>query len=159
MSHDLQDDLIGRIERLEHANRRWKFTSFGSLAVILALLAVTAILLSAQRPVQGQPNAQPKIDPQQFPVDGSHQSTVYTNFCRVNVTPEELILDFGLNTQMTPNVAEPVKVTNRCVMNYYTAKRLLQALAGVVHQHENTYGVLELDFQKRVKPGAPAPGK
>ena len=42
-------------------------------------------------------------------------------------------------------------------MNFFTAKRLLNALYGVVTQHETAYGVLELDFQKRLR-GAPAGG-
>src|SRR5437868_7613518 len=95
-----------------------------------------------------QPQAQPQ-QPPQFPTGYSQLSTVYTNFCRVNVTPEELVLDFGLNTQMTPNPTEPVKLTHRVVMNFFTAKRLLNALAGVIGQHERTYGVLELDFKRR----------
>ncbi len=85
----------------------------------------------------------------QFPTDYSQLSTVYTNFCRVSVTPEELVLDFGLNTQMAPNPTEPIKLSHRVVMNFYTAKRLMNALIGVVQAHENTYGVLELDFQRR----------
>lgn len=92
----------------------------------------------------------PEVHPQ-FPTDYSQLSTVYTNFCRVSVTPEELVLDFGLNTQMTPTSTEPIKLSHRVVMNFYTAKRLLGALMNVVTQYENTYGVLELDFQKRAR--------
>ena len=78
-------------------------------------------------------------------------------------TPEELVLDFGLNTQMTPNPQEAIRLTHRVVMNFYTAKRLMNALIGVVSQFENTYGALELDFQRRVRAiprpagAAPAP--
>jgi hypothetical protein len=94
----------------------------------------------------------------QFPTDYSQLSTVYTNFCRVSVTPEELVLDFGLNTQMAPHPTEAIKLTHRVVMNFYTAKRLMNALLGVVSQYENTYGVLELDFQRRARTG-PRPGQ
>ena len=82
-------------------------------------------------------------------MDSSDLSTVYANFCRVTGTPEELVLDFGLNTQMTPVASESVKLTHRLVMNYFTAKRLLGALHMAVQQHENVYGVLEVDIQKR----------
>ena len=88
---------------------------------------------------------------QQIPTDYSSLSTVYTNFCRVSVTPEELVLDFGLNPQISPTQSEPVKLTHRVVMNFFTAKRLLLALNNVVVQHENAYGAMELDFQKRVR--------
>lgn len=100
--------------------------------------------------------------PPQFPTDYSSLSTIYTNFCRVSVTPEELVLDFGLNTTMAPNPNEAIKLTHRVVMNFYTAKRLMNAMIGVVSQYENTYGALELDFQRRIRQlprpgGAPAP--
>src|SRR5438034_3807601 len=94
--------------------------------------------------------APPQAAPQ-FPTDYSSLSTVYTNFCRVSVTPEELVLDFGLNTQMTPNPTEAIKLSHRVVMNFFTAKRLLNALHGVIIQHENAYGVLELDFNRRAR--------
>ncbi len=84
-------------------------------------------------------------------MDSTQLSTVYANFCRVTGTPEELVLDFGLNTQMTPNPTEPLKLTHRLVLNFYTAKRLLGALHMAVQQHENVYGVLEVDIQKRVR--------
>lgn len=93
--------------------------------------------------------------PQQFPVDSSTLSTVYTNFCRVSVTPEELVLDFGLNTTLGPNPSEPVRLSHRVVMNFYTAKRLLGALMGVIQQHEGSFGALELDYQKRMRGGRP----
>src|SRR2546425_7081880 len=97
------------------------------------------------------PAEQQAHQPPQFPTDYSGLSTVYTNFCRVSVTPEELVLDFGLNTQITPSPSETIKLSHRVVMNFYTAKRLMTALMSVVNQHENVYGVLELDFQRRAR--------
>lgn len=96
--------------------------------------------------------------PPQFPVDSSNLSTIYANFCRVTGTPEELVLDFGLNTQMAPVATEPVKLTHRLIVNYFTAKRLLGALHMAVQQHEAVYGVLETDIQKRARQmAAPRP--
>ncbi len=100
------------------------------------------------------PGAQPQAQQQQMPqfsVDTSQLSTAYANFCRVTGTPEELILDFGLNTQMTPTPSEAIKLTHRLVVNFFTAKRLLGALHMAVQQHEGVYGVLEVDVQKRVR--------
>lgn len=101
------------------------------------------------------PEAAPAPAQQQFATDTSEISTVYTNFCRVSVTPEELVLDFGLNTQMVPNPAETVNLSHRIVMNFFTAKRLLGALMNVVQAHEGSFGALELDFQKRMRGGRP----
>jgi hypothetical protein len=87
----------------------------------------------------------------QFSVDSSELSAVYANFCRVTGTPEELVLDFGLNTQMAPTPSEPVKLTHRLVLNFFTAKRLLGALHMALQQHEKVYGPLEVDISKRVR--------
>ncbi len=106
--------------------------------------------MAEEKPGTDGPAAAPQIP--QFPTDYSSLSTVYTNFCRVSVTPEELVLDFGLNTQITPTPSEPIKLTHRVVMNFFTAKRLMNALIGVVQNYENNYGVLELDFQRRARP-------
>jgi Protein of unknown function (DUF3467) len=105
-----------------------------------------------------QPQQQPQAM-QQFSVDSTALSTAYANFCRVTGTPEELVLDFGLNTSMTPVQNEPVKLTHRLVVNYFTAKRLLGALHMAVQQHENVYGVLETDIQKRVRSAGQAGGR
>ena len=105
---------------------------------------------------QTQPQ-QPAPQVPQFSVDTSALSTAYANFCRVTGTPEELVLDFGLNTQMTPTPTESIKLTHRLVVNFFTAKRLLGALHMAVQQHESVYGVLEVDVQKRVRM-APRPG-
>jgi hypothetical protein len=75
---------------------------------------------------------------------------LYANFCRVTGTPEELILDFGLNAQPFGVPTQPVEVTQRIVTNYFTAKRMLQALHMSVQRHEQAFGVLETDVQKRV---------
>ena len=100
----------------------------------------------------------PTPPPPQFAVDTSSLSTVYANFCRVTGTPEELVLDFGLNTQMTPTAGEPIQLTHRLVLNFYTAKRLLGALHMALQQHENAYGALEVDVGKRVRAaGRPVP--
>ena len=109
------------------------------------------------------PAAAPAQSMAQFAVDMSQLSTSYANFCRVTGTPEELILDFGLNTQMTPAPTEPVRLTHRLVVNFYTAKRLLHALHMAVQQHESVYGLLEVDVGKRargpgmMRPSAPPP--
>lgn len=88
----------------------------------------------------------------QVDVDDSHVTATYANFCRVTGSPEELIIDFGLNPQPVGIPKSPIPVTQRCIVNYYTAKRLLHALSLSVQRHETVFGVLETDIQKRVKP-------
>ncbi len=90
-------------------------------------------------------------------VDASKAHAAYANFCRVTGTPEELIIDFGLNTQPMGVPNEPIEVSERIVMNFYTAKRMMTALSMSLQRHEATFGVLETDVQKRVMPGAMRP--
>jgi Protein of unknown function (DUF3467) len=93
---------------------------------------------------------------QQVKVDDSKVSALYANFCRVTGTPEELIIDFGLNPQPFGIPSEPVVVSERIVTNYYTAKRMLHALQLTLQRHEAAFGVLETDVQKRVMPSVRA---
>jgi hypothetical protein len=99
----------------------------------------------------------------QVQVDDSKAVTCYANFCRVTGTPEELIIDFGLNTQPIGVPTEKIVITERLVVNYFTAKRLLAALQMSVQRHEAAFGVLETDINKRLQPmarrPAPAPAR
>lgn len=74
----------------------------------------------------------------------------YANFCRVTSAPEEVIVDFGLNASPLGAAPQALKINQRIVLNYYNAKRLLQALHHTVQRYEATFGPLETDIQKRV---------
>jgi hypothetical protein len=104
----------------------------------------------------------PAADPQaqaqqaqrvQVQIDDAKAMASYANFCRVTGTPEELIIDFGLNPQPVGIPTQPIVITQRIITNFYTAKRMLHALQLTVQRHEATFGVLETDIQKRVRPG------
>src|SRR4051794_15882445 len=82
-------------------------------------------------------------------VDDSGTLPSYSNFCRVTATPEEVILDFGLNPQPFATGRQDVKANQRIVMNFYTAKRLLTALGMTIQRHEGTFGSIELDVRRR----------
>ena len=69
---------------------------------------------------------------------------------RVTGSPEELIVDFGLNPQPIGMPTKPIVVNQRIILNFFTAKRLLHALQLSVQRHEAFFGVLETDVQKRV---------
>jgi hypothetical protein len=89
--------------------------------------------------------------PAQVQVDDTKAVACYANFCRVTGTPEEVILDFGLNTQPFGMPTEPINITQRITTNFFTAKRMLAALQMTVQRHEAAFGVLETDVQKRVR--------
>ena len=98
-----------------------------------------------------EPSLAPAPQPQ-VELHIENADAAYANFCRVTGTPEELIIDFGLNAHPMTIEGVPVDVALRIVVNYFTAKRLLGALHMAVHRHESAFGVLETDVQKRVLP-------
>jgi hypothetical protein len=73
----------------------------------------------------------------------------YANFARVMATPEEVIIDFGLNPNPFLGGRQEVDVSQRLIVNFYTAKRLLNALAMTLQRHEGTFGSIELDVRRR----------
>jgi Protein of unknown function (DUF3467) len=82
-------------------------------------------------------------------VDDAGAQATYSNFCRVTATPEEVILDFGLNMQPFATEGQVVKANHRIVMNFYTTKRLLAAIGMTIQRHEQTFGSIELDVRRR----------
>jgi hypothetical protein len=103
---------------------------------------------AAELPAQAQQPQRVQVQ-----IDDTKAMALYANFCRVTGTPEELIIDFGLNPQPFGVPTEPIPVTQRIITNFYTAKRMLHALSLTIQRHEATFGVLETDVQKRVRPG------
>jgi hypothetical protein len=98
-----------------------------------------------------KPQAAQQPQPVQVEVDDSGALACYANFCRVTGTPEELLIDFGLNPQPFGVPTQPIVVSQRIVTNLYTAKRLLHVLQLTVQRHEATFGALETDVQKRAR--------
>ncbi|MCP4813148.1 MAG: DUF3467 domain-containing protein [Planctomycetaceae bacterium] len=103
----------------------------------------TAPAEEAQAPAQQQVELQ---------VNDDEVICSYSNFCRVTGSPEELIVDFGLNPNGFRVPRNPIDIKQRIVLNYFTAKRLLAALSMSVQNHERVFGVLETDVNKRVTP-------
>jgi uncharacterized protein DUF3467 len=100
-------------------------------------------------PTEAPQNPQAQQMTTEVVVDDSSTVPSYSNFCRVTATPEEVILDFGLNPQPFATGRQDVKANQRIVMNFYTAKRLLTALGMTIQRHEGTFGAIELDVRRR----------
>jgi len=120
-----------------------------------AMTATNPTEAAAAAPEDKTPAARPAAEenrrPSSIEVDDSNVVAGYANFCRVSSTPEELILDLGLNPQpMNPAVSKVI-VSQRTIMNHYTAKRLLAALSSALQRHESAFGVLETDVRRRVR--------
>ena len=84
-------------------------------------------------------------------LDDTQVAAIYANMCRVSSTPEELILDLGLNPNPVGNPPEKIRISQRVILSHYTAKRLASLLAAAVQRHEQAFGTLETDVRKRVK--------
>ncbi len=98
---------------------------------------------------KSQPSNGAQRQQQTIEIDDSSVVAGYANFCRIASTPEELILDVGLNVDPSGQVA--VKLSHRIILNHFTAKRLLAMLSMSLQQHEKNFGVLETDVRKRVR--------
>lgn len=103
-----------------------------------------------------QPPATPGDQPQQqtrqveIVLDDREAHAAYANLAAVRQTTEEVIMDFALNINPpNPQGQQNLRVSQRLIVNYYTAKRLCIALQGAIIRHEQTFGVIELDPEKR----------
>jgi hypothetical protein len=106
---------------------------------------------SAATPTSEPTPKTPAPQARQIQIDDSKIMALYANFCRVTGTPEELIIDFGLNPEPFGVPTHPVAVSQRIITNFFTAKRMLAALQMTIQRHEGVFGALETDVQKRVK--------
>ena len=103
------------------------------------------------QPTQNSADAPADAPRQTVKLDVSGVKAEYVNFCIVKRTPEEVVLDFGLNSDAIGGGESTIRINQRVVCNYYTAKRLLSALATAVQSHEQVFGQLEMDVNKRVQ--------
>lgn len=108
-----------------------------------------------QVPLNPEPQAggqQPQQQQVTLSINMADLETTYANFFRVTGTFEEIILDFGLHSGlMTQGGPEPIKVNQRMVLSFATAKRLHAALQMSIARHEQLFGVIETDPQKKMR--------
>ena len=102
--------------------------------------------------------AAPAEQQMRLTVNTANMTTSYSNFFRVTATFEEMVMDFGLHSGlMTQSGPEAVRINQRMVMSFPTAKRLLAALNMAISRHEQVFGAVEVDPQRRFRnqPGQP----
>jgi hypothetical protein len=74
---------------------------------------------------------------------------------RIAQTPNEVIIDFGINPNFFGQILdEPLKLDSRVVLSHDAAKRLCIHLTATIQTYEDRYGTIELDVTKRLKPAA-----
>lgn len=100
--------------------------------------------------MENQENQQIRLN-----VSADDMKTAYANAFQTHATPEELLISFGIN-QTLPSQEKGVSAdmvlqfTNRIILNHFTAKRLALSLLQSIREHEERFGLIELDVAKRV---------
>jgi hypothetical protein len=107
---------------------------------------------------EGQPQGQ---NIQVF-LDERDLRSVYANSCRIHVTTDEVVLEFGFNMP-NPNphpqggqVQQLYKVYDRVIMSYPNIKRLANSLMQLVRRYEQQFGDMGSGAQAG-GPGGPRP--
>jgi hypothetical protein len=90
--------------------------------------------------------------PQVPSIDVTNLKSNYANVCRIAQTPNEVIIDFGLNPNFFGQILdEPLKLEQRVILSHDAAKRLCLHLTATIQNFEAKYGAIELDVAKRLK--------
>jgi hypothetical protein len=88
----------------------------------------------------------------QLPINDGEMENIYVNFFRVTGNPDEVLLDLGMYSQVTrPTGPEPVELSHRLIMNFATAKKLAEVMRVVVSRHEQAFGAVEVDPNRRLR--------
>lgn len=97
--------------------------------------------------------------PQRNPeIDRGKLQTSYSNVCRIAQTPNEVIIDFGMNPNFFGQILdEPLRLDSRIIMSHDGAKRLCAHLVTALQTYEAKYGPIELDVAKRLRAQPAAP--
>lgn len=100
---------------------------------------------------EGQPQGQQQV---RLRLDERNLHTSYANAFRSDATANEVMLYFGLNLvnpvaaqQGNPEIT--FQANERIIMTYETAKRLALTLGQIIRRHEEQFGEIELDVNKR----------
>ena len=78
----------------------------------------------------------------------------YANFVRITGTPEELVIEMGLNPMPVGVPTEPIPVSVIVIMDFQTGNTLLRQVGSVLDQYETEHGPIETDVQERVVGGS-----
>ena len=90
----------------------------------------------------------------QLLVDERDLRQIFTNSYRIHATAEEVIVDLGFNMP-NPNPARGkarqmlLKIPDRAIMSYTTAKKLSVSLHEVVQRHEEQFGEAGAPAQRK----------
>lgn len=84
----------------------------------------------------------------QLRIEEQRMKTTYANTIRTTTTPDEVVLDFGMNMPMPGPDGQPAilfDIGSRVVLNWRGAKRLAISLGQVIRQFEQQNGEIPLN--------------
>jgi hypothetical protein len=96
----------------------------------------------------GKDSVKPAGDQAQMQLkwDDTNMKSSYANVCNVMSTREEVVLMFGVNQAWHAGQKEvTIQLTDRIILSPHAAKRLSVLLNNLVKQHEDRFGVLNLE--------------
>ncbi len=83
----------------------------------------------------------------QLRINENNMKTTYANTIRTSTTPDEVVMDFGMNMPVPTPDNKPMlvfDVSSRVVMNWRGAKRLAITLGQMIRQYEAANGEISL---------------
>ena len=76
--------------------------------------------------------------------DTSELKSSYCNVCNASSTREEVVLNFGVNSNWDQGLAEmDVQLHHRIILSPFAAKRLRDVLSNLIKEYETRYGSLK----------------
>jgi hypothetical protein len=82
---------------------------------------------------------------QRIQIDDRGINVESSDYWLITGTPEEMIFRFGNAKQ---SGGGPIKITNKVNVSFYTAKRLLAALAQTIKRYEEALGSIDVGTAK-----------
>ncbi len=95
---------------------------------------------------------QPAQQNVQLVVDDREARTVYVNNFFIRQSPEEIIIDLGVSMAQPSQTGQQqvlMKISDRAILSYMTAKRLASALSQLIKRHEQQFGELQAPGAQR----------
>jgi len=99
---------------------------------------------TATEPEATSISATPGRPGQQIRLDTSNLKSSYCNVCNATSTREEIVLNFGINTNW--DLGQPdldVQLQHRIILSPFAAKRLQELMTKLISEHEARYGELK----------------
>jgi len=102
----------------------------------------------AEQPMPQDPQGQGRQV--QIRIDESHMHMSYANTIRTSTTPDEVVLDFGLNLPSQQQQQDQPQqmvfmIGSRVVMNWGGAKRLANSLSNAIRAYEDARGEIQIN--------------